>query len=154
MNDVAKFIADKGFPEYAENFRKENVDGRLLAHLDEKALACLKIPKKERTEVLKCTSTKVPEFRLVSESLAADRFKRPVLGLIRSFVMKERRVWSVGSKGGRVHLKSTGVTVTLIYRECCKQGNERFGDVLFTGRLCKNFNGSLCRDSSTSWIDA
>ena len=123
MNDVAKFIADKGFPEYAENFRKENVDGRLLAHLDEKALACLKIPKKERTEVLKCTSTKVPEFRLVSESLAADRFKRPVLGLIRSFVMKERRVWSVGSKGGRVHLKSTGVTVTLIENAVSKETN-------------------------------
>ena len=59
-----------------------------------------------------CTS-KVSEPKLVSESVEVDRFRLAILGCIRSFVIKERRTWKVGSEGGQVNLKSTGVTVTL-----------------------------------------
>ena len=50
---------------------------------------------------------------LVSESVEVNRFCKDVFGLIRSFVIKDRRSCTVGSGGGQIHLKSTGVTVTL-----------------------------------------
>ena len=58
-------------------------------------------------------TSKVSEPKLVSESVKINRLRFPVLGLICSFVIKERRSCTVGSEGGQVHLKSTGVTLTL-----------------------------------------
>ncbi|XP_065846196.1 uncharacterized protein [Oscarella lobularis] len=56
-------------------------------------------------------TSKVSE--LVLESVEVNRFRLNVLGQIRSFVLKERRSCTVDSGGGQIHLKSSGVTVTL-----------------------------------------
>ena len=45
--------------------------------------------------------------------MEVDSFFLDLLGQIRSFVIKENHSCTVGSKGGQMHLKRTGVTVTL-----------------------------------------
>ena len=85
---------------------------------------------------LVCTS-KVSEPKLVSESVEVDRFRLAILGCIRSFVIKERRTWKVGSEGGQVNLKSTGVTVTLP-----EDAVKKKTDILVTSYLPEDYTES------------
>ena len=60
---------------------------------------------------------------MVSESAQMDSFRSEILGVTRSYVIKERVSCAVGKIGGRVHLESTGLIVTFPEDAVSKETN-------------------------------
>ena len=53
VNGVADLITEKGCGKYAEKFRAEGIDGRVLQLLDEEDLKTMAIPRAPREKILK-----------------------------------------------------------------------------------------------------